>query len=51
MKEINRFTTALSHVEQKDYLAHAKMTEKAMRENDVIGLEDFIDLIVSKAME
>ncbi len=51
MKEIKRFTTALSYVQQRDYLAHAEVTGKAMSENDVIGLEDFIDLIVSKAME
>lgn len=51
MKEINRFTTTLSHAEQKDYLDHAKMTGKAMSENDVIGLEDFIDFIISKTME
>ena len=51
MKEIKRFTTALSYAEQRDYLAHAEVTGKAMSENDVIGLEDFIDLIVSKAME
>lgn len=44
MKEINRFAAALTPDEHRDYLAHAKLTEKAMTENDVIGLREFIYL-------
>lgn len=51
MKEVNRFAAALTPDEHRDYLAHAKITEKAMTENDVIGLEEFICLNALKTTE
>lgn len=51
MKEVSRFAAALTPDEHRNYLAHAKITEKAMTENDVIGLEEFIYLNVLKTTE
>lgn len=44
-KEINHFAISLNENEHEKYLLDSKMSKKALSENEVIGLKDFIFVI------
>lgn len=45
MREIHYFSTSLNENEHEKYLADSKMSKKALSENDIIGLRDFIFVV------